>query len=69
MQRLKVSTSCPSCGAAFEFLEGANVARCNFCDLPLLFQSQKKILRYYLEPQLEKREVRFLIDRFRKVNK
>jgi LSD1 subclass zinc finger protein len=68
MQRLKVSTSCPSCGAPLEFLEGANVARCSFCDLPLLFQSQKKILRYYLEPKLKKREVRFLIDRFRKLN-
>ncbi len=67
MQRLKVSTSCPSCGAPFEFLEGANVAKCPYCDLPLLFQSQKRILRYYLQPKLKKREVRFLVDRFRKV--
>jgi DNA-directed RNA polymerase subunit RPC12/RpoP len=68
MHRLKVSSSCPSCGAPFEFLEGANVARCRFCNLPILFRSQKKILRYYLQPKLKKRETRFLIDRFRKVN-
>jgi len=68
MQRLKVAASCPSCGAPFEFLEGANVARCPFCNLPLLFQSQKKILRYYVQPKLKQREVRFLVDRFRKTN-
>lgn len=68
MERLKVAASCPSCGAPFEFLEGANVARCPFCNLPLLFQSQKKILRYYVQPKLKKREVRFLVDRFRKTN-
>jgi len=68
MERLTVSASCPSCAAPFEFLEGANVARCPFCNLPLLFQSQKKILRYFLPPKLEKSQVRFLIDRFRKTN-
>lgn len=68
MQRLKVAASCPSCGGPFEFLEGANVARCSFCNLRLLFQSQKKILRYYLQPKLKRREVRFLVDRFRKTN-
>lgn len=66
MQRLKVSACCPSCGAPFELLEGANVARCSYCDLPLLFQSQKKILRYYLESKFKKRYIPFLVDRFRK---
>jgi LSD1 subclass zinc finger protein len=66
MQRLRVSASCPSCGAPFELLEGANVARCSYCDLPLLFQSQKNILRYYLEPKFKKRSIPFLVDRFRK---
>jgi len=66
MQRLKVSTSCSSCGAPFELLEGANVARCPFCGLPLLVQSQKKILRYYLEPKFNKKSISFLVDRFRK---
>lgn len=68
MQRLTVSASCPSCGAPFELLEGANVARCPFCDLPLLFQSRKKILKYYLEPNLERRSIAFLVDRHRKRN-
>lgn len=68
MQRLTVSASCPSCGAPFELLEGANVARCPFCDLPLLFQSRKKILRYYLEPRLDRRSIAFLVDRHRKRN-
>ena len=66
MQRLKVTASCPSCGAPFDFLEGANVAKCNFCGLPLLFLSQKKILRYYLKPKLTRGEIPFLIDRYRK---
>jgi predicted RNA-binding Zn-ribbon protein involved in translation (DUF1610 family) len=66
MQRLRASASCPSCGAPFELLEGANVARCPFCDLPLLLQSQKNILRYYLEPKFQKRSIPFMIDRFRK---
>ena len=69
MQRLKVSAACPSCGAPFELLEGSNVARCPFCDLPLLFQSEKKILRYYLEPKVTRRSVPFLVDRHRKENR
>lgn len=66
MQRLTVSASCPSCGAPLEFLERANVCRCTFCNLPLLFQSPNSILSYYLEPKLSQREIPFLLDRFRK---
>ncbi len=69
MQRLKVSASCPSCGAPFEFLEGSNVSRCPFCDLPLFFQSPERILSYYLESKLSHREVPFIVDRFRKKRK
>jgi LSD1 subclass zinc finger protein len=68
MLRLKVSASCPSCGAPFDLLEGANVARCPFCDLPLLFQSQEKILRYYLEPKSKRETIPYLVDRYRKEN-
>jgi predicted RNA-binding Zn-ribbon protein involved in translation (DUF1610 family) len=68
MQRLKVSASCPACGAPLELLEGADVAGCAFCGLPLLFRSQKKILRYYLEPKLKRRSISFLVDRYRKEN-
>jgi hypothetical protein len=49
-----------------EFLEGANVSRCSFCNLPLLFQSPDSILTYYLESKFNRREVPFLLDRFRK---
>jgi LSD1 subclass zinc finger protein len=66
MQRLKVTVSCPSCGAPFQLLEGANVARCSYCDLPLLIRSQKNILRYYLEPKLKERSISFLVDRYKK---
>jgi len=66
MQRLKASASCPSCGAPFELVEGANVATCPFCSLPLLFQSERKILRYHVRPKLKKRSIPFLVDRFRK---
>jgi predicted RNA-binding Zn-ribbon protein involved in translation (DUF1610 family) len=66
MQRLKVTASCPSCGAPFQLLEGANVAVCSYCNLPLLIQSQKNILRYYLEPKLKERSISFLVDRYRK---
>ena len=69
MQRLKVSASCPSCGAPFEFLEGSNVSRCPFCNLPLFFQSPERILSYYLESELSHREVPFIVDRFRKKQK
>jgi LSD1 subclass zinc finger protein len=69
MQRLKATASCPSCGAPFELLEGANVARCSYCDLPLLIQSKKNIFRYHLEPKLKKRSISFLVDRYRKENK
>jgi len=66
MQTLKVSATCPSCGAPFEFIEGANVSRCPFCNLPLLFQSPNSILSYYLQPKSNKRQIPFLVDRFRK---
>jgi predicted RNA-binding Zn-ribbon protein involved in translation (DUF1610 family) len=66
MQRLKVTTSCPSCGAPFEFLEGSNVSLCPFCNQHLLFQPPDKILRYCLEPKLTRKEVPFIVDRFRK---
>jgi predicted Zn-ribbon and HTH transcriptional regulator len=69
MQRLKVSASCPSCGAPFEFLEGSNVSRCPFCNLPFFFQSPERILSYYLESRLSRREVPFIVDRFRKEQK
>jgi predicted RNA-binding Zn-ribbon protein involved in translation (DUF1610 family) len=68
VQRLKATASCPSCGAPFELLEGANVARCPFCNLPLLFRSKKSILRYCLESRVEHRSISFLVDRHRKVN-
>lgn len=66
MQRLKVSAHCPSCGAPFELQEGANVSRCPFCNLPLLFQSPNSILSYYLESKVKEKEIPFLLDRFRK---
>lgn len=68
MQRLKVSARCPSCGAPLELQEGANVSRCPFCNLPLLFQAPNSILTYYLEPQVNQREIPFRLDRFRKDN-
>ncbi len=68
MQKLKVSAHCPSCGAPLELQEGANVSRCPFCNLPLLFQSPHSILSYYLEPKVEKKEIPFRLDRFRKEN-
>jgi predicted RNA-binding Zn-ribbon protein involved in translation (DUF1610 family) len=68
MQRLKASASCPSCGASFELVEGANVATCPFCSLPLLFQSERNILTYYVRPKLGKRSIPYLVDRFRKEN-
>jgi LSD1 subclass zinc finger protein len=67
MQRLKATASCPSCGAPFELLEGANVARCSYCNLPLLFRSKKNILRYCLKPKVQSRSISFLVDRHRKV--
>jgi len=66
MQRLKVTVSCPSCGAPIEFLEGSNVSCCPFCNLPLFFQSPEKVLSYYLESKLSQREIPFIVDRFRK---
>jgi len=66
VQRLKVSASCPSCGAPLELQEGANVSRCPFCNLPFLFQSPNSILTYYLEPQVNQKEIPFRLDRFRK---
>lgn len=68
MQRLKASASCPSCGASFELVEGANVGTCPFCSLPLLFQSERNILTYYVRPKLRKKSIPFLVDRFRKKN-
>ncbi len=68
MQRLKATASCPSCGAPFELLEGANVARCPFCNLPLLFRSKKNILRYCLESKVKRSSISFLVDRYRQTN-
>ncbi|MGB8658586.1 MAG: hypothetical protein WCE90_12515 [Candidatus Zixiibacteriota bacterium] len=68
MQTLRASANCPSCGAPFEFMEGANVWRCPFCNLPLLFQSPNHILSYYLEPKSGQKQIPFLVDRFRKEN-
>jgi len=66
VQSLKVSAICPSCGAPLELQEGANVSRCSFCKLPLLFQSPESILSYYLESKLNQKDIPFLLDRFRK---
>jgi predicted RNA-binding Zn-ribbon protein involved in translation (DUF1610 family) len=68
MQKLKATASCPSCGAPFDLLEGANVARCPYCNLPLLFRSKRRILRYYLEPKVKRRSIPFWVDRHRKEN-
>ena len=66
MQWLKVTASCPTCGAPLELQEGANVSRCPFCNLPLFFQSPNSILTYYLESKVTRKEIPFLLDRFRK---
>jgi DNA-directed RNA polymerase subunit RPC12/RpoP/ribosomal protein L37AE/L43A len=66
MQRLKATACCPACGAPFELLEGANVTVCPYCQLPLFFQSPKSILRYFLEPKVQRRSISFLVDRYRK---
>ena len=66
VQKLNISVSCPSCGAPLELQERANVARCPFCDLPLLFRSPDSILAYYLEPKVNRKEIPFHLDRFRK---
>jgi predicted RNA-binding Zn-ribbon protein involved in translation (DUF1610 family)/DNA-directed RNA polymerase subunit RPC12/RpoP len=66
MQRLKATACCPACGAPFELLEGANVSVCSYCQLPLFFRSPKNVLRYFLEPKVQRRSISFLVDRYRK---
>lgn len=55
MNRLVVSTECPSCGAPLDFSEGVNAITCGHCKTNLLVTGRKQVLSYYVGPQLDER--------------
>jgi hypothetical protein len=58
VNRLLVSTECPSCGAVLDFSEGSNAVTCGHCRSNLLVTGKGQILSYSVAPRLdEKRAV------------
>lgn len=53
MNRLVVSTECPTCGAPLDFAEGSNAVRCGHCRSNLLVTGRKQILSYSISPRLD----------------
>lgn len=53
MQRLDVSTECPSCGGPLDFKEGSNAVQCRYCGSNLLVTGRKQVLSYYVEPKTD----------------
>jgi len=56
MNRLVVSTECPTCGAPLDFGEGSNAVQCLHCRSQLLVTGRKRVLSYYVAPKVEARE-------------
>ncbi|MCC6346775.1 MAG: hypothetical protein IT388_06255 [Nitrospirales bacterium] len=53
MNRLDVSTECPSCGGLLDFKEGSNAVQCRYCGSNLLVTGRKQVLSYYVEPKAD----------------
>ena len=56
MNRLLVSTECPTCGAPLDFSEGSNAVTCGHCRSNLLVTGKKQTLSYYVSSRLEERK-------------
>jgi DNA-directed RNA polymerase subunit RPC12/RpoP len=56
MNRLLVSTECPTCGAPLDFSEGSNAITCGHCRSNLLVTGKKQTLSYYVASRLEERK-------------
>ncbi|MCL5024378.1 MAG: hypothetical protein M1497_13630 [Nitrospirae bacterium] len=55
MNRLVVTTECPSCGAPLDFSEGTNALTCGHCRSNLLVTGKGQLLSYYISPSLGER--------------
>lgn len=56
MNRLVISTECPTCGAPLDFSEGSNAVTCGHCRSNLLVTGRRQILSYYVAPRLDERK-------------
>jgi DNA-directed RNA polymerase subunit RPC12/RpoP len=56
VNRLLVSTECPSCGAALDFSEGSNAVTCGHCRSNLLVTGKGQILSYSVAPRLDEKK-------------
>src|SRR5512139_2206131 len=56
INRLVVSTECPTCSAPLDFEEGSNVVRCQHCRANLLVTGRKQALSYYIAPKIDGRQ-------------
>ncbi|HEY2932311.1 MAG TPA: hypothetical protein VGK99_11250 [Acidobacteriota bacterium] len=55
MERLLVTTQCPTCGGPLDFKEGTNALQCVHCRSNLLVTGHRQVLSYILESRIEKR--------------
>jgi DNA-directed RNA polymerase subunit RPC12/RpoP len=61
--KVHILIRCPQCGGDIDFLEEAQVIRCQFCGVSLLVAGREGVLRYVLSPQIpdaKKAQVRAL---------
>jgi len=50
--KVHIFIRCPQCGGTIDFLEEAQVIRCQFCNSSLLVAGREGVLRYVLAPRL-----------------
>ncbi len=50
--KVHILIRCPQCGGTIDFLEEAQVIRCQFCGTELLVAGREGVLRYVLTPQI-----------------
>ncbi len=53
--RLCVATTCPSCAAPLDVLEGASSARCGHCGTRLLLPGRRRVLTHLVRPRTDTR--------------
>ncbi len=58
----KVRINCLQCGASIKFPEGDHSVKCPYCSIVLLIIAPNRVLKYYLNTELEPRGLKFITE-------
>ncbi|MBD3168156.1 MAG: hypothetical protein GF307_01650 [candidate division Zixibacteria bacterium] len=58
----KIRINCTQCGAPITFPEGDHSVKCPYCSKVLLLISPQRVLKYYLNTELDERSIKFVTE-------